>query len=69
MEGQGRIFDVVVGEELGGVACCMGSGNVVLQCSATQCLTPEIKRGEKKKKVISALFFFFFGFRCAPENE
>ena len=36
MEGQGRLLDVVVGEELCGVECCMGSGVVVLKYSAIQ---------------------------------
>ena len=50
MEGQGRILDVVVvGEELCGVACCMGSGIVVLKNSATQCLMPEIKQQKNRR--------------------
>ena len=44
MEGQGRILDVVVGEELCGVACCLGSGIVVLKYSAIQRLKREIKQ-------------------------
>ena len=36
MESQGRILDVVVGEKLCGVACCMGSGIIVLKDSAIQ---------------------------------
>ena len=40
-------MDVVVGEELCGVACCMESGVVVLQYSALQRLMPEIKPQKK----------------------
>ena len=36
MESHGRVSDVVVGEELCGVACCMGSGTVMLKYSAKQ---------------------------------
>ena len=39
-------MDAVVGEELYGVVCRMGSGIVVLKYSAIQRLMPEIK--EKK---------------------
>ena len=44
MEGQGRLLDVVVGEELCGVDCCMGSGAVVLKYNTIQHLMPEIKQ-------------------------
>ena len=44
MESQGRVSDVVVGEELCGVACCMGSGIVVWTYSAIQRLMLEIKQ-------------------------
>ena len=43
-------LDAVVGEELCGVACCMGSGIVVLKYSAIQCLMLEIKQPPPKKK-------------------
>ena len=44
IEGQGGILDIVVGEELCGVACCMGSGIVMLQYSAIQHLMSEIQQ-------------------------
>ena len=44
MEGQGRISGIVVGEKLRGVACCMGSGTVVLQYNAMQRLMHQIKQ-------------------------
>ena len=43
-EDQGRIGDVVVEEELCGVAYCMGSGVVVLKYSVIRRLMCEIKR-------------------------
>ena len=46
----GGNLDVAVGEELCDVACCMGSGTVVLKYSDIQRLIPEIKRQEKKKR-------------------
>ena len=52
MEGQGRIYDDVVGEELVGVVCCMGSGLIVLKFSAIQHLVRKIKPPKK-------LRFFF----------
>ena len=48
--------DVVVGEELGGVACCMRSGVVVSRHSAIQRL---MRRKDSKKKD-----FFFFNTIC-----
>ena len=47
MEGQVRILDVVVGEELCGVACCMGSGVVKLKYSAVQSLNARNKPANK----------------------
>ena len=52
MEDQERTLGVVVGKELCGVACYMGSGIVVLKYSAIQHLMLEIKQ---KKNV---RFFF-----------
>ena len=49
MEGQGRILDVVVGEELCGVACCMGSGIVVLKYSAIQRFMAEMEKPNKQR--------------------
>ena len=43
LEGQGRILDAAVGEEPRGVACCMGSGTVVLKHSAIQRWMHKIK--------------------------
>ena len=45
-EGQGRILDVVVGEELCDVACCMGSGIVVWKDSAIQRFMHEMKQNK-----------------------
>ena len=45
----GENLDVVFGEELCGVACCMGSGIVVLKYSAIQRLRPEIKQQQQKR--------------------
>ena len=44
IEGQGRILDVVVGEDLCGIACSIGSGIVVLKYSAIQRMMLEIKQ-------------------------
>ena len=41
---QGKNLDVVVGEELCGIACCMGSGIAALKDSALQRLMPERKQ-------------------------
>ena len=40
-------LDVVVGEELCGVACCMGSRVVPLKYSAIQRLMPKTKNSKK----------------------
>ena len=40
-------LDFVVGEELFGVVCCMGSGIVALKCSAIQLLMLEIQQQKK----------------------
>ena len=42
--GPGQNLDDVVGEELCGVACCVGLGAFVLKYSAIQRLMPEIKQ-------------------------
>ena len=58
MEDQGIFFvvvDVIVGGELCGVACCMGSGVVGLEYSAMQRLNREIKQQNNTKSV------WFFG--------
>ena len=46
--GHGR----VVGKDLRGVACCMGSGIVVLKYSAKQRLMCEIKQKKKIKRIL-----------------
>ena len=43
-------LDVVVGEELCDVVCCMGSGVVVLKYSVIQLLMPEMKQQKTKNK-------------------
>ena len=52
----GENLDVVVGEELCDMACCMGSGIVVLKYSAIQRLMPEIKQ---KKKMCVYIFEWY----------
>ena len=53
MEGQGRILNVVVGEELCGVACCMGSGIVVLEAF---CHTIDARNLTAKTKICVSFF-------------
>ena len=56
MEGQGRMLDVVVGEERCGVTCCKGSVMVVLKYSAIQRLTPEIKQQQQQQQKCVSIF-------------
>ena len=60
MAGQGRILDVVVGEELCGVACCMGSGVFALKHSAIPRLVPEKKRKKKNETTTAKRYAFLF---------
>ena len=43
----GKNLGVVVGEEMCGIVCCMGSGIVALKCSAIQLLMLEIQQQKK----------------------
>ena len=49
-------MDFVVGEELFGVVCCMGSGIVMLKYGAKQHLMSEMKQQKKEKKRKAFLF-------------
>ena len=52
MDGQGRVLGVVVGEKLFGLACCMGSGIVMMKYSAIQRLMREIRQQKSKQTKI-----------------
>ena len=59
MAGQGRILDVVVGEELCGVACCMRSGIVVFKYCDIQRLIRKIKQFKKNLSVSFSEHYIF----------
>ena len=46
----GENLNVVVGKALCGMACCMGSGIVVLKYSAIQRLMPKLKQQQQQQK-------------------
>ena len=53
MEGQGRIFDIIIGEVLCDVAWCLGSGVVMLKESVMHRLMPKI---EQQNKICVSIF-------------
>ena len=57
MEGQGRIFDIIIGEVLCDVAWCLGSGIVMLKYSAIQHLTHTKKTAKICVSVFEHLCF------------
>ena len=66
MEGQGRIFDIIIGEELCDVAWCLGSGIVMLKYSAIQHLTH--KKTQQNYVCFCFWTLYFFHFEWKSKN-